>query len=126
MGLVVPSDFETFTRRATPVVFQPIVTFQRRGVLALNRAAYEALGEPVAVELLYDRGRQLVGVRPVDPKAAHAYRVRKQPDSATYLVAAKSFMQFYGIPNDQARRYEAALLDGVLIADLSRDSASLA
>lgn len=118
------ANFETFTRRATPVVLQPIVTFQRRGVLALNRAAFEALRTPIAVELLFDRANQVVGVRPSALDVPHAYRVRKQAGSATYLVAAKAFMQFYGIPSDRAHRYGAALVDGALVASLAGDRAN--
>ena len=114
----VSAEFETFTRRAAPVVREPVVALQRRGVLSLNRAAYELLGEPAAVELLFDRAGRRIGLRPVVGDAPHAYRVRKQPGSATYLIGAKAFLQFYGIPHDQARRWGAALLDGVLVADL--------
>ncbi len=121
MLLGVSAEFETFTRRAAPVVREPVVALQRRGVLSLNRAAYELLGEPATVELLFDRTGRRIGIRPIASDAPHAYRVRKQPGSATYLVAAKAFMQFYGIPNDQARRYDADLVDGVLVAELRQD-----
>ena len=114
----VSAEFETFTRRAAPVVREPVVALQRRGVLSLNRAAYELLGEPAAVERLFDRAGPRIGIRSVAGDTPHAYRVRKQPGSATYLIGAKAFLQFYGIPHDQARRWGAALLDGVLVADL--------
>lgn len=115
--------FETFTRRAAPVVLQPILTFQRRGVIGLNNAAYEALGSPGEVELLFNREARQVGIRPVTDAVPHAYRVRKQQGSATYLIAARAFMQFFDIPSEVAQRYEAVMRDGMLIADLGRDEA---
>jgi len=113
--------FEVFTRRATPVSLEPMMTIQRRGSLSLNRAAVEALGEPEAVELLYDRKERVMGIRPVDPKAQHAYKIRKQPSSVSFLIAGQAFTQYYGIPTDKPIRYRAKMADGVLTVDLKQE-----
>ena len=113
-------DFEVFQRRAAPVVNQPFVTIQARGTMSLNRAAFEALGEPAAVELLYDRAERLVGFRPVDPTAPHAYQPRKQGKTANYIVSGTAFTQYFGIETGAARRYPAAMQDGVLVVDLKQ------
>lgn len=114
--------FEVFNRRAAPVTTQPLVTIQKRGTMSFNRAAFEALGEPEAVELLFDRQERIVGFRPVGGDVPHAYRPRKQGRTYNYLVAGQAFTQHYGIETDTARRYPAAMLDGVLIVDLKADS----
>ena len=110
--------FEVFTRRATPVAKGPYVTIQRKGIISMNREAFEAMGSPEAVELLYDRDERVVGFRPVGRDVPHAYRPRKQGASSSYLVAGQAFTQYYGIATDTARRYPATMIDGVLTVDL--------
>ena len=56
------ADFEVFTRRMVPLVKQPTATLQKRGTMSLNKAAHVALGSPDAVELLYDRAEQIIGM----------------------------------------------------------------
>ncbi len=97
-------NFETFTRRAAPVASTPLVTIQKRGTFSLNRAAYELLGSPEAVELLYDRDERVMGIRAVDPDTRHAYPMRKQPSSYSYLFAGQAFAKYYGIPIGETRR----------------------
>lgn len=111
-------NFEVFNRRAAPVTTQPLVTIQKRGTMSFNRAAFEALGEPAAVELLFDRQERIVGFRPVDVDVPHAYRPRKQGHTHNYLVAGQAFTQHFGIETGTARRYPAAMLDAVLVVDL--------
>jgi len=47
--------FEVFDKRQAPLGKAPAVTIQRRGLMSLNRAAYNMINEPSTVELLYDR-----------------------------------------------------------------------
>ena len=113
-------QWETFRRRAAPVTTQPMVTIQKRGTISLNRPALEALGEPAAVELLYDRDERLMGLRPVDPVASHAYRPRKQGRTSNIIVSGQAFTQYFNVETSAARRYPAAMLDGVLVVDLKQ------
>lgn len=110
--------FEVFTRRASPTGKGPFVTIQRKGILSMNREAYEAMGSPETVELLYDRDERIMGFRPVDPNVPHAYRARKQGASSSYLVAGQAFTHYYEIATDTARRYPATAIDGILVVDL--------
>jgi hypothetical protein len=119
---VVP-NFEVFTGRSSRRGAGPFVTVQRAGVLSLNRDAYQLLGKPEWVELLYDRGASLMGFRAAGTRVPHAYRVRSQKASSSVLVSGGAFTRHYGIPTDVARRYPAALSDGVLVVDLTADAA---
>lgn len=112
--------WEIFDQRSVPIVTVPIVAIQKRGILSLNQAAFEALSSPPAVELLFDRESRMVGLRGVDTAAPHAYTVRKQPGANTYVVSAKSFVKAYDIPTDVTRRYRADFADGVLSIDLRK------
>ena len=115
-------NFQTFTRRATPVVATPMVTIQKRATMSLNRSAYEALGQPQAVELLFDPDEQIIGFRGVDPSVRHAYPIRKQPTSYSYLVAGKAFAEHFRIPVGETRRYEAEMIGDVLAIDLKQEA----
>lgn len=117
-------DFEVFTRRMVPMTKQPSVTIQKRGLISLNRSAQVALGEPEAIELLYDREQKIVGIRPVDPKEPHAYPLRAQggKTDGTYLIAGTAFTKYYGISTEISRRFVAEMQDGVLCIDLNKDS----
>lgn len=113
-------NWETFNRRAAPVTKQPLVTIQKRGTMSLNRAAYDALGEPAALELLYDHTERLIGFRPVDPSTTHAYAPRRQGRAANFIVSGSAFTKYFDIETDTARRYPAELVNGVLVVDLKQ------
>jgi hypothetical protein len=113
-------EFETFTRRMIPLVKKPFVTIQKRGTMSFNKAAQVALGSPEAVELLYDKENDVMGIRAVDPSVDHAYPMRAQgnKDDGPYIVSGAAFTKFYGIKTEEARRFNAEMEDGVLIIDL--------
>jgi hypothetical protein len=114
------ANFEVFDRRSRPVGKQPTLTIQKRGNFSLNRAAFDALGQPAAVELLFDRVQRIVGFRPTDEHNRRAYPVRKQQNAASYLIAGNAFNQYYGIETGITRRYDAAMIDGILVVDLKQ------
>lgn len=113
--------FETFTQRSTPIERRPLISIQRRGTLSANKTAFEALGSPAAVEMLYDREAQIIGLRPVDPSVRHAYPVRRQAASQSYLLAFHAFANYYQIPLGEPRRYIAEVDNGVLTVDLKQE-----
>jgi hypothetical protein len=119
--------FEVFTKQRQPRSDQPYVTIQRKGVFTLNTAAYESLGDPDAVELLYDREQRRIGFRPATPKSPYAYGVRPNgPTGRSFLVAGRAFLQFYDIPFDLARRWVARYADGMLVIDLNEPGVEVA
>jgi hypothetical protein len=112
--------FEEFTKKAARAAGTPYVTIQKRGVISFNHAAFTALGEPKAVTLLFDRGRQLVGFRPADPKSEHAYDVRPNTRGTSHLVTGTLFTSHYDIPTETARRWQARMIeDGIMAIDLT-------
>ena len=117
--------FEVFTKRMVPLVQQPYVTLQKRGTISMNRSAYHALGEPAAVELLYDREASVVGFRAVEPTVEHAYALRamgaRKEDSGTFMLSGTAFFKYYEIDTSEARRYPATMNEGVLCLDLSQE-----
>ncbi len=116
-------NFETFTKRMVPLVKQAAVTIQKRGTMSVNRAAYVALGEPEAVELLYDATEQIVGFRSAKKDMEHAYPMRPQgaKTDGPYIVAGTAFTKYYGIDTTVSRRWHARMEDNILCIDLKEE-----
>jgi hypothetical protein len=116
------SGFETFTKRMVPLGKSPYVTIQKRGLLSFNKAAHAALGEPEAVELLFNRAERVIAVRGVGDDVPHAYKFRHlgghKEDPSTFIVGATAFTNHYDIPTEVSIRRPATEQDGVLLIDL--------
>ena len=117
-------NFERFRRTLVPLKSQPALTIHRRGLLSLNRSAFQALDSPGAVELLYDRDASIVGLRSVDVSAADAVYVRPatRSTSGPWVVSAMAFVKYYDIDVRTTRRWPCYLDDGVLCIDLAGPS----
>jgi len=113
--------FEVFQKNRMPSKGEPAVTIQKRGAMSLNNAAFEAIGSPSFVELLYDPGERLIGIRKADEDTPHAYAVRGTgKNQATRVVSGKAFLAYYDIPRGVARRWIAEERDGMLVIDLKQ------
>jgi hypothetical protein len=86
-------------------------------ILTFNEAAYNALGRPEAVALLFDKERYAVGLRPISPEAKHAYPIHKVGNNRTYRVKAMAFVSHNGIAALEPRSYHCRILDHVLVDD---------
>jgi hypothetical protein len=113
-------NFEVFTKRMVPMTRQPFVTIQKRGTISINKAAQAALGEPEAVELLYDAAEKIVGLRPVEATAQHAYPLRSQSgkEVGPFIIAGTAFTKYYGIDTTVSRRWVAQMTEGILMVDM--------
>ena len=115
--------FEVFDKRASTSSKEPMVTIQKGGHFSLNRAAYEILGTPESVELLYDRKSKLIGFRPAPSKNPRSYPVKTLGTNATgRLIAGQAFCKYYDIDATVARRFEVEMRDEVLVLDLNSES----
>ena len=84
-----------------------MVSIHLRGVFALNQQAYEAIGEPEAVELFKQRGEWIIGFGATTADSPDAYKVRHHTKHS-HQVAGKAFLEFYEIPKEMwGRRYKA-------------------
>lgn len=117
--------FEVFKKSSAPLAKVPTLTIQKRGLISLNRSAYATLGNPEAVELLWDASRNVVGLRAADATDPNAYPVRAQnakSDSGPLLIAGSAFTKFYDIDTDRARRWVPFVEGEILCVDLTAPS----
>lgn len=114
--------FEKFRRSSAASSDRPSVTITRRGLIALNRAAFDALGAPDNVELLYDRTARRLGIRvtPDDDPDGFAVRASASRTGAPFMITAIAFTKHFGIDTSTAMRWTAALDGDTLCADLGR------
>lgn len=110
-------NFEVFDRKAKPKVGQPLVTLQASGTFSMNEAAYEALGSPEEVDLLYDSAERIVGFRPAE-ESPHSYPIKPQQNARTYQTGGRAFCSYYGIETGKARRFSGEMIGDVLAIDL--------
>lgn len=116
-------SFEIFDKRSAGASKHPYVTVQRKGPFSFNQAAFELMGSPEAVELLYDKDTERIGFRPASPERPRAFPVRAQgANSVTHVVAGQSFAKHYELDTSVARRYAPTMEDGILVLDLRADS----
>jgi|SRR5260370_38443004 len=111
-------EFEVFDKYHSRSVKEIFVTIQRRGNFSLNRAAFQALGSPQFIELLFNRAKHLIGFRPTDSANGRAIPIRKQGSSDSYMIAGLTFTKEYEIDTSVARRYTAKMQDHMLVVDL--------
>lgn len=117
---------QEFDRRSAPSLGgAPIVSIRKRGTFGLNKAAYEALGRPDMVKILYGTEERVVGFRPTSTASLKGYPVQDYADGKSYDVAGSKFCRFYSIPIDEpSRRYAAVLKGDTLLIFLERDDAA--
>ncbi len=114
--------FKEFDKRSATASKSPFVTIQRKGPFSFNMAAYELMGKPEAVRLLFDEEEQLVGFRPAETSHPRAFPMRQQQNGVTFMVAGQAFTRHHGIDTSVARRYAVRMQDDLLILDLKSES----
>lgn len=114
--------YEEFDKKAAPPGIAPFVTIQRRGLMSLNRVAFEAMGSPEAVTLLFHSEKRSIAIRPAHPTNPRAYPIRPQTSGGTRLLAGTAFSKRHDIDTRVARRYQVEVRDKILLIDLDQDA----
>jgi hypothetical protein len=99
----------------------------RRGYITLNRAAFQAMGQPKAVILLFDPVNSLIGLKPAGLGYENAIPLMRRKDSGdSYRLRAKSFCNYHQISTDHAVVFKniQRVDDGILVLAL-RDAVEL-
>ena len=99
----------------------PRVTLGLKGVFYLNRRAFELVGEPKAVEMLFDGGQRLIGMRPSDPKKPNAFPIRLHSGGNYRRINAAAFCRHFRIRTEKTVLFERfQLVRGVLTLDMEQ------
>ncbi len=95
------------------------VTITPKGVIFINRFTSEALREPVAVKVLFDRINQTIGIRRAHPREENAFVAKTAPRGAKRIRAAHAINQF-GVYTTETIRFLNPEVNekGTLLLDL--------
>ncbi len=104
--------------RARADAYIPRVSVQLRGNVGLNKAAFEALGEPEAVVFRYSDDRRAFALRPAQIGEKGARLVRKQNASNSYVIGAKAFANLMRF-KEHLQTFRPTVSEGMLIVDLN-------
>lgn len=98
------------------------VTLSVKKVIMLNRIAYEALGTPPAVELMFDETLKIIGVKPIDARRPNAFPLKAKKGSQYRLIFASSFCTHFGIRIDRTVKFNNIDMDneGVMTLEVGK------
>lgn len=105
-------DWEPYVRER-PHIEGVLIVLRRGASIALSPDAYELLGSPAYVTLLYSRSTRRIGIRPTDDPTAQRVTGR----GPMREVGANGFARKFGVPFE-GTRYPATVIDGVLVAEV--------
>ena len=96
-------------------------SMNRYGDIIISRVTHEKLGKPAAYQLLYDRERDVIGLRPARIDVdEHAFPARVRGRHGGMRIRGHKMIREFGIYVDATRVFHRCQMDnhGVLILDL--------
>jgi len=113
-------QWEEFTQKANYRAEKLRISLNSRGQFMLNQKAVDSLGSPEAVVFLYDRTSRNIGIKPSRPEVEHSYELKKQGNSQSYSIRAKSFCSYYDIDiGDTVVFNEVEVEDDLIVLNLN-------
>jgi hypothetical protein len=98
------------------------VTITRNCRIYFNKKAWEALGGPDGVALMYDSREKLIGVRASQPNRRETFRLRKKNNRETgWTINAMNFCRRYKIQSSETLAFtNVQSIDGpIIVLDLN-------
>jgi hypothetical protein len=101
------------------------VTLNKHRTMVLNQVAYKGIGEPKAVELMFDANRNMIGLRRCDPAKKNAFHIRPSKQGRHVSIALGAFLTHFEIKPTRTVLFEDPSLDasGLLTLDLTKTTA---
>lgn len=102
-------------------------SINKYGDIIISRVTHDVLGKPDAYQLLYDRERDVIGLRPARIGVEeHAFPARSRGRHGGMRIRGHKMLREFGIYIHETRVFHRCQLDnhGVLILDL-RDSRTI-
>lgn len=87
------------------------VTMGPDGVIYMNAAAWDALGRPEAVEMMYDKPRQVIGLQKCSRLTDGAFLVKPKSGSKGRIIHASAFCMHFLIKMHRTGLFNDAYID---------------
>jgi hypothetical protein len=96
------------------------VTLNPKGIFKMNRVAYQRMGEPEAVNVLFDPANSRIGLKPTSRAGRNAYATAPRGPHGGRIVRAYRIITEYALDLPSTVRFYDAEIDpdGILILDL--------
>ena len=112
-------NFEEFDRKQAGNPQVPSVTLTSRGAISFSFSAWELIGSPEAVKLLYDPDERIAAFKPAKKGERNAYVIRENRSVRT--VMATAFCAHIGVKDSgESRRWPLYVEDGIGCIDLKQ------
>ena len=93
------------------------VSLRVGGVVGMNRAAREMLGDARAVKVMFDPKRKRLGLVPTHEDDENSYYLGGYSSAAQ--LSCKKLFDYYGLSiTETARYHDLQMIDGILVVDL--------
>lgn len=101
------------------------VTLGKSKTILLNAHAYQAFGEPPAVEMLFDGNRNIIGLKPCDPQKKNAFTFRRSKQGKHVQISIGAFLTHFEIKPTRTVLFEEIDIDsdGILTLDMTKTTA---
>jgi hypothetical protein len=98
------------------------VTLNPRGVILLNGKAYEMIGSPEAVVLLYDERYSVIGLNPATGNIRNAFPLAQKGNHSHRLIYGSGFCRRFGLNHKKTIVFKNVEVDqdGILQLDLHK------
>lgn len=73
------------------------VTLNHKGVIMMNRKAFEELGKPKAAVLFFDKESSVIGISPAHEKLREAFPIQPRGAISYWNINAMPFCRHFGI-----------------------------
>lgn len=99
---------------------KPRVMLNAGRAFRLNKMALDMIGNPKAVQFLFDVGQSRIGIQAVDPEASHSFLVTKETAGQCSSIRGAMFCNYYGIKPEHTIEFQSVRVDdeNTLILDL--------
>ena len=98
------------------------VTLGPNRSILMNAHAYQAFGEPKAVEMLFDGNRNTIGMRPCDPHKKNAFTFRRSKQGKHVQLSVGAFLTNFDIKPTRTVLFEEIDIapDGIMSLDMTK------
>lgn len=117
--LIMARSWEEFSEPGTPKIAELHVSMSPTGSTLISRNAFEVLGKPSHVVMLWEDDTSTIGLKPVPPLTINAFKLYDSGRSGAYRFHALRFMVKHEIKLDYTVRFPTARIEvGVLLLEL--------
>ncbi|MBK8465181.1 MAG: hypothetical protein IPL32_05065 [Chloracidobacterium sp.] len=88
----------------------------------MNKVAYEGLGSPAAVKLMYEENRRVIGLKPGDPQHTNSFPVKQKGKHNLRTVHMSPFCRNFGFDIRRTVLFHAIEIDreGMMRLELNK------